>query len=104
MGSRESWAEVARGEGIQGAEAVGKFGGGHAALAAEGAQKIFSGGFSLLGIALGAAGNEVAVRILASAGERDDMVEAAGAWGELGQAIETEAAVARMNGRATGFR
>jgi hypothetical protein len=102
--SGEIGPELAGGEVFQGAEAAGKFVGGQAALAAEGAQKIFSGGFAFLRVATGAAGNEVAVRILASAGLRDDMVETAGAWGELGQAIETEAAVAHMNGLAAGFR
>jgi hypothetical protein len=102
--SGEIGPELAGGKLFQGAEAVGEFVGGQAALAAEGAEKIFSGSFAFLGVATGAAGNEVAVRILAPAGERDDMVEAAGAWGELGQAIETEVAVAGVNGRAAGFR
>lgn len=102
--SWEHGAEFAGGEGVQSAEAVGKFGGGYAALAAEGAEKIVGGGFAFLGVALGAAGDEVAVRVLSSAGERDDVVEAAGARGELGQAVEAEAAVARMNGRAARFR
>ena len=102
--SGEHGTEVARGEDVQSAEAVGKFGGGYAALAAEGAEKIVGGGFAFLSVALGAAGDEVAVGILSSAGERDDMVEAAGARGELGQAVEAEAAVTRMNGRAARFR
>jgi hypothetical protein len=95
---------LAGGEQIHSAEAVGKFGGGYAALAAEGAQKIFRCGFSFLGIAFGAAGNEVAVGIAAPAGKGDDMIEAARARSELGQAIEAEAPVARVNRRAAGFR
>jgi hypothetical protein len=102
--SGENWPQFSGGEGVQLAEAVGKLGRGYAALAAEGAEKIFSCGFSFLGVALGAARNEVAVGILSSAGQGDDMVEAAGARGEVGQTVETEAAVAGMNGRAARFR
>jgi hypothetical protein len=100
----KSWAELAGGEGVQFAEALGEFGGGYAALAAEGAEKIIGGGLSFLRVAFGAAGDEVAVGILSPASQRDDMVEAARARGEFGQAIEAEAAVAGVNGFAAGFR
>jgi hypothetical protein len=66
--SGEIGPEVAGGKFFQGAEAVGEFVGGQAALTAEGAQEIFRCGFAFLGVATGAAGNEVAVGILASAG------------------------------------
>lgn len=104
MGRWKIWADLAGGEGVQFAEALGEFGGGYAALAAEGAEKILGGGFSFLGVALGAARNKIAVGILSSAGLWDDMVEAARARGKLGQAVETEAAIAGMNGRAARFR
>jgi hypothetical protein len=95
---------LAGGKGVQFAEALGKFGRGYAALTAEGAEKILGGGFSFLGVAFGAAGNEVTVGILSPASQRDDMVEAARARGEFGQAIEAEAAVARVNSCAADFR
>lgn len=101
--SRKNWAELAGGEGVQLAKAIGEFGGGYAALAAEGAEKILGGGLSFLRVAFDAAGNEVAVGIFPPASQWDDMVEAARARGKLGQAIEAEPAVARMNGFAAGF-
>jgi len=69
LGSGEVWAELAGGEGVQFAEALGEFGGGYAALAAESAQKIVGGGFSFLRVAFGAAGDEIAVGIFAPASQ-----------------------------------
>ena len=105
FGSRsgENGAELAGGESIEGAEAACQFCGGDAAPAAKGAEKIIGGGFAFQGVALSAAGNEVAVRIVSPAGLRDDVIEAAGARDELGQTVEAEAAVARMNGFAASF-
>src|SRR4029077_17516119 len=68
--------------------------------AIEAAQKILGGGFSLLGIAFDAAGNEIAVGIAASAGKRDDMIEDSPAHGEAPHAIKALAALAHMNGLA----
>jgi len=100
----KNWSELAGGEAVEGAEAARKFGRGYAALAAESAEKIVRGRLTLLRVAFGAAGNEVAVGVFPPASQRDDMVEAARARRKLGQAIEAEAAVARMNSGATGFR
>jgi hypothetical protein len=96
----EKGAELAGGEGFQGSQASVEFGGGQAAQAVEGAQKIFGGAFSLLRVAFDAAGNEIAVGIAASAGVRDDMVEDSTARDEPPQAIEAPAALAHMNGLA----
>ncbi len=74
-GRGENGAELAGSEGFQGAQAAFEFGGGYAAQAIEGAQKIFGGGCSLLRVAFDAAGNEIAVGIAASTDMRDDMVE-----------------------------
>lgn len=103
LGGGENGAEFAGCERVQGAEAAGKFGGRQAALAAECAQKIVGGGLAFLRVAFVAAGDEVAVGTLSPVDLWRDVVEAAGAWGKLGQAIETVAAFARMNGRAARF-
>jgi hypothetical protein len=102
-GRDEDWAELAGGEGFQGAEAGFEFGGGYAALAVEAAEKIFGGRLPLLRVAFGAAGNEIAVGIGPAADLRDDVVEAARAGSELAQAIEAQATVPRVNGIAPGF-
>jgi hypothetical protein len=90
----EDGAEVAGGEGVQGAQAAFEFGRGDAALAEEAAQKIFGGHFSLAGVAFDAAGNEITVGIAASAGQRDDMIEGAAATDEAPETIKTTAAFA----------
>src|SRR6266404_4843475 len=56
-------AKLARGEGGEGAEADGEFGGGQAALAVEAAEKIVGGLFPFLGVAFHAARDQVAVGI-----------------------------------------
>jgi len=99
-GRGENGAELAGGEGFQGAQAGIEFGRGQAAQAIEGAQKIFGGAFPLLRVAFDAAGNEIAVGIAASAGVRDDMIEDAPAGDEAAQAIKAPAAFAHMNGLA----
>jgi hypothetical protein len=99
-GRGEDRAELAGGEGFQGAQAGFEFGGGYAAQSIEGAQKIFGGSFSLLGIAFDAAGDQIAVGIASSAGKRDDMIEDSPAHGEPPQAIKALAALAHMNGLA----
>ena len=97
-GRGENGAELAGGEGFQGAQTAFEFGGGQAAQAIEAAQKIFGGSSSLLGVAFDAAGNEIAVGIAASADMRDDMVKDSPARDEAPQTIEAQATLARMNG------
>jgi len=99
-GRGENGAELAGSEGFQGAQAAFEFGGGYAAQAIEGAQKIFGGGCSLLRVAFDAAGNEIAVGIAASADMRDDMVEDSPTSDKPPQTIKAQAALARMNGLA----
>ena len=99
-GRGENGAELAGGEGFQGAEAGFEFGRGQAAQAIEGAQEIFGGGCSLLRVAFDAAGNEIAVGIAPPAGLRDDVVEDSPTGDEAPQTIKAQAALARMNGFA----
>src|SRR5258708_752801 len=61
-GRGENGAELAGSECFEGAQAGFEFGGGYAAQAIEGAQKIFGGGCSLLRVAIDATGNKSAVR------------------------------------------
>jgi len=68
-------AELAGGEGVEGAEAGGEFGGGQAALAVEAAEKI-GGGFPFLGVAFHAAGDQVAVGTAPRPRLRHDVVQA----------------------------
>src|SRR6267142_3178229 len=60
---RQGRAELAGGEGVEGAEAGGEFGGGQAALTVEAAEKIVGGLFSFLGVAFHAARDQIAVGI-----------------------------------------
>jgi len=99
-GRGENGAELAGGERVQGTKAAFEFDRSQATQAKEGAQKIFGGRFSLLRVALDAAGNEIAVGIAASAGLRDNMVEHSPTSDEPPQAIKAQAALARMNGLA----
>ncbi len=96
----ENGAEVAGGERFEGAEAGFEFGRSYAAQAIEGAQKIFGGACSLLRVAFDAAGNEIAVGTVPTAGLRDDVVEDSPTGDEPPQTIKAQAALARMNGFA----
>lgn len=99
-GRGEIGAELPGGERVQGAQAGVEFGRRQTAQAKEAAQKIFGGRFSLPGVAFDAAGDEITVRIAASAGPRDNMVEHSPTSDEAPQAIKALAALARMNGLA----
>jgi hypothetical protein len=70
---RKGRAELAGGEGVEGAETGGEFGGGEVALAVEAAEKIGGGGFPFLGVAFHATGDQVAVGIASRARLRDDV-------------------------------
>src|SRR6266852_8897060 len=87
-------AELAGGEGVEGAEAGGEFGGGQAAFSVKAAEKIVGGFFSFLRVAFHAARDQVAVRIAAQANLRHDVVEALHCRGGLAHAIEAMAALA----------
>ena len=77
-GGVEGGAEFAGGESVEGAEARGEFFGGELAITEEAAEEIGGVLHSLLGVALDAAGNEVAVGIDSAHGLRDDVIEATG--------------------------
>jgi hypothetical protein len=62
-GRRQRRRELARGEGVEGAEAGGEFDVGEAAFAVEPAEKIASRAIAFLGVALETAGDKVAVGI-----------------------------------------
>src|SRR5258708_10163189 len=97
---RKARAEVAGGEGIQGAEAGGKLDVGQAALAVERPEKIRGGGIALLDGACLTAGNQIAARAVAQLSTWDHMIQAAGCRGKAGPAIKTTARVAGLNGPA----
>lgn len=96
----EGRAEFAGDEGVEGAEAVGKFVRGQAALAMEEAEKIGGRATALEGVAFDAAGDEVAVGIVLDFHARDDVIEAAHLGGEPALTIEAPAAFAGMDGAA----
>ena len=94
--------EFAGEEGVEGTEAGVKFGGGEAAVAIERAEKVGGGTLAFFGIALEAAGNQVAVGIAAGLDARLDVVEALGGRVRAAQAVKTVAAFAEMDGLAQG--
>ena len=95
-------AEFAGGEGVQDAEAGFELDGGEGAFAVEPTEKIAYGSCALLGVALDAGRDEVAVGIAAEAGARDDVVEALLGLGEAAQTVKAAAALAGMDGLAEG--
>ena len=92
--------ELAGGEGVEGAEAGGEFASGQLAFAEERAEKIFGAAGALLRVAILAAGDEVAVRIVARMRAGDDVVETLHRRGEKAQTIEATPSFARMDGVA----
>jgi hypothetical protein len=94
--SGQGRAELAGGEGVEGAEAGGEFGSGEAALAVEAAEKIGGGGFPFLRVAFHATGDQVAVGIAPRARLRHDVVQALDRRRGAAQAIEALVALARV--------
>lgn len=99
-GGVEGGAEFAGGEGVEGAEAGGELFGSELAVAEETAEEIGGVLFALLGVAFDAAGNEVAIGIDAAHGLRDDVIEASSVGSKAAHAVETEIALASMDGFA----
>jgi len=93
-------AELAGGEGVEGTEAGFELEGGEGAFAVEPAEEIANGAIALLGVALDAGGDEVAVGIAAEACARDDVVEAFFGLGEAAQTVKAAAALAGVDGLA----
>ena len=83
-------------------EASSEFGGVEAAIAEEAAKEIGGRRIAFLGVAVEAAGDEVAVGMAAGGGLRDNVVEAADGGSETAQAVEAKAALAGMKGFAEG--
>src|SRR6267142_230983 len=97
-GVKKRRTELAGGEGVEGAEAGGEFGGGQAALAVEAAEKIVGRLFSFLGVAFHATGDQVAVGIAPQPRLRHDVVQALDRRGGPAQTVEALAALARVDG------
>src|SRR5260221_13137164 len=74
-GREEHGAEFAGGESVEGAQLAFEFGGGNAAPAKEAAEKVIGGHFSLLRVAFGTAGNEIAAGGATPASPRDNVGE-----------------------------
>src|SRR5882724_10196850 len=94
---REGRAEFAGGEGVEGAEAGGEFGGSQAAVAIEAAEKIVGRLLSLLRVAFHAAGDEVAVGIAAQPRLRHHVVQAIHRRRGAAQTVGASAALAGVN-------
>ena len=94
---RQRRRELAGGEGVEGAEAGGEFGGGQAAFAVEPAEEITGGAFPFLRIAFETTRDEVAAGMPAPAGERHHVVEAPNQRSQPAQTIKAEAALPRVN-------
>jgi hypothetical protein len=90
--------ELAGGEGVEGTQALGEFGGGQAAFAVEPAEKISGGAIPFLRVALQTAGDETAIRIAPEEDARDNVIEAANQRRKPSQAIETASAFSNMYG------
>ena len=99
-GLRQGRRELAGGEGVEGAQAGGKFGGGQATLAVEPAEKISGGSLPFLRVAVQTAGDEVAIGIAAEGHARHNVIEAANQGRKPAQAIETTSAFSHMDGVA----
>src|SRR5947209_20098083 len=91
-------AKLARGEGVEGAEADGEFGGGQAALAVEAAEKIVGGLFPFLDVAFHTAGDQVAVGIAPQPRLRHEVVQALHRRRGPAQTVKALAALARVDG------
>jgi hypothetical protein len=102
-GGGQGRGELAGGEGVEGAEAAGEFGGGQAALAIQQAEKIVGAALAFLRVAFQAAGDEVAVGIAPRLGAWEDVVETLHLRSEQAQTIEATAGLASMDGLAQGL-
>jgi len=96
-GHSERRRELAGGEGVEGAEALGKFSGGQTALTVEPAEEITGGAIPFLRVALQTAGGEVAIGIAAEGHARHNVIEAANQGRKPTQAIETASAFSHMD-------
>jgi hypothetical protein len=95
-------AELAGGEGIEGAEAGGEFACGQAALAVEAAEKIVGRVFPFLRVAFHATGDQIAVGIAAQPRLGQDVVQALHRRRSAAQTVEALAALAGVDGLSQG--
>jgi hypothetical protein len=98
----QGWAELAGGEGVEGAEAPGEFARGQLAVAEERAKKIVGAAWSFTGIAFQTARDEIAVGIQAHLSAWHNMVETLYGVSEPAQAIKAMPALPGMDGLAQG--
>src|SRR5260370_5784279 len=95
---RQRRAELAGGEGVEGAEPGGEFGGGQAALAIEAAEKIIGWFFPFLGVAFHATGDQIAVGIAPSPYHRPARVQPAARPPGAAHAVQPLAALPPVRG------
>ena len=93
-------AELASGEGREGAQAAVEFGVSQTALAIEPAEEILGGSVAFVAIAFEADRDQVAIGVAAGLRAGHDVVEAAHGDGESAQAVKAKSALAQMNGLA----
>jgi hypothetical protein len=94
------WRELAFCERLHGEQARAEVLGRQAPLAEQLAQKIRGREVALPGVAVEAAGNEVAVGIASGLRERHNVVQAMGPAGSPAQAVEAHAMLACVDGAA----
>jgi hypothetical protein len=102
VGVIDGRGELARSEGVEGAEAGVELRGGDAALAVEPAKKMSGGTLSFERITFEAGGNQVAIGVASRAGAGHDVVEALDARVGAAQTIKTMPAFAEVDGLAQG--
>jgi len=102
-GCGERRRELARSEGVQGAEASSELDGGQAALTVEPAEEIRGRALPFLGVAFEATRDEVAAGSAAATGERHYVVETPNEGRGPPLTIKASAALARMDGQAQGL-
>ena len=93
---------MAGGEALEGARALGKFGGAQAVLTVEPAKEVRGGTLALPAVALMTAGDEVAVGVELALRLRDDMIEAAPPAIDPARTVKTGAAFASVDGFTQG--
>src|SRR5882762_2776987 len=91
-------AELAGGEGVEGAEAGAEFAGVQVALAVEAAEKIVRWLLSFLRVAFDAARDQVAVGIAPQPRQRHDVIQALDRRRGPAHTVKTLAALARVDG------
>lgn len=96
-GRGQGWRELAGGEGVKGAEALGKFGGGQAAHAVEAAEIIRSRNPGFAHVAVEAAGDQIAIAARPVADLGHDVVQAELRPGDVPKAVKASPALAAMN-------